>query len=616
MTTNLSSTFGKNWRSASEVILSEGEVPLRRGASWRQQLALVFALIIAASGLAFLTGHFFAWATHRIEILLVLGGLGFWRWGWFVLQSTRAILYRYFVFPRLRREAARAVAERGPVPEVTILAVTYHEKPWITRAVFESVFRELASLHGLARPPRVVGVTGCDEDDEGVRKGYDELCVRANRPGSSEQPPALVLLRGDTGKRSAIAKGLRDIAATNPHRDGAVILMDGDTMMQPGLLQKVLPLFRLKPEVSAVTTNEDGWVKGPRWFAEWISLRFGLRHRLMCSVSLSGKLLCLTGRFSVFRASVATDPTFLGQIERDSIHHWLWDSFDMLSGDDKSTWHWLAARGCRMLYVPDAMVRTLEVIQGSAVQRALANIRRWSGNSLRHSWRALELGPRKLGWFCWYSLLDQRLSIWTVLVGPMFALMALVAGHFQIVAGYLLWVMCSRLAHSSISWWHGRRFSAYYIPLQVVSDWVISLTKIWILFHPAKQAWLNRGARTLDTTRNGACYRLRSMTAHYLYAFTCAMTIILVGIYSGFLSVLNERPLYAGAGPTTLGHGASLPPATGSVVMFGQEPQGNGDTAAARPSPEVSVSTTASIFTVKLFSDLQPSPLTPAPANE
>jgi len=144
----------------------------------------------------------------------------------------------------------------------------------------------------------------------------------------------------------------------------------------------------------------------------------------------------------------------------------------------------------------------------------------------------------------------------------------------------------------------------------------MSLIKIWILFHPAKQAWLNRGARTLDTTKNGAFYRLGTMTAHYLYAFTCAMTIILVGIYSGFLPVLNERPLFAGARAATFDAAAAVPPATSAVVMFGQEPEGKGETVAARRSPEVSVGTADSMFTLKVFSDLQPSPLTPAPADE
>src|SRR6185369_10083829 len=154
MTSNLSVLFGKNWRLSSEVTFSNDEVPLRRGATWRRQLPVFFVLTMAAAILPVVAGHVFAWMTHRIEILLALGGIGCWRWGWFVLQSARAILYRYVVYPRLRREAASMVAERGPVPEVTVLAVTYQEKPWITQAVFESVFSELASLQGLARPAR------------------------------------------------------------------------------------------------------------------------------------------------------------------------------------------------------------------------------------------------------------------------------------------------------------------------------------------------------------------------------------------------------------------------------------------------------------------------------
>ena len=62
-------------------------------------------------------------------------------------------------------EATLATRESGPVPEVTVLAVTYQEHPWITEAVFTSVFRELASLEGLSRSPRVVVATGSRRDE-------------------------------------------------------------------------------------------------------------------------------------------------------------------------------------------------------------------------------------------------------------------------------------------------------------------------------------------------------------------------------------------------------------------------------------------------------------------
>jgi glycosyltransferase Alg8 len=516
----------------------------RGGAAWPSQLAMLAALVSAVLILGCIVGDVPFWMERRAEVLITLGGIAAWRWGWFVVQTCRALLYRYYAFPRHRRAAARAVAQNGPVPEVTILATTYHEKPWITGAVFESLLCELSTLQGLERRPRIIVVTGCDQDDRNIQDAFAKFCGEPRTPTSFVWPPELILLRGDEGKRLALALGLRQIASRQPREDGVVVFMDADTLLQPGSIQRVLPLFRLTPSVAAVTTNETGLVQGPAWFAEWISLRFGLRHRTMCSAALSGMPLCLTGRFSVLRASVVTDPGFRALVASDVIGHWLWGPFEMLSGDDKSTWYWLAAQGLRMLYVPDAMVTTVEVVEGSGVRRALANIRRWSGNSWRHNWRALKLGPRKLGLFAWWTLLDQRLTMWTVLLGPCGALLALGTGRYEVAAAYLLWVLGTRLGHATIAWRHGRRFSAYYIPLQILSDWAIALTKLWVLFHPAKQQWLNRGARTVDTPRGATRYALRAGLAHYLYAFSCAALLIVVGLLSGFLPFLREAPLF------------------------------------------------------------------------
>ncbi len=559
MTNDLSGA-GRSWRFPAQVNFSDRRIRIRRGAPFAFQVPVILILVLMAVILSRIVGEVLPMVGDKLILLLTFGGIGTWRWGWFLTQSVRAILYRYWAYPRLWRSAMDALHEHGPVPEVTILAVTYKEKIWITEAVFTSVFRELSSVRGLARAPKVVVATGCDEDDRSVRRIHEAACA-GHRPRPGEPwPPELVILRGDTGKRPAIAAALHAINEAEPNPDGVVVFMDGDTIMQPGLMNRILPLFRLKPDVSALTTNEDGWVMGPRWFAEWISLRFGLRHRTMCSIALSGKLLCLTGRLSAFRASVTSDSSFLTQVHRDSIHHWLWDSFDMLSGDDKSTWFWLAARGHRMLYVPDAMATTLEVVAGSAIQRAFANIRRWSGNSLRHSWRAFMLGPGKLGWFCWYSLLDQRLAIWTVLVGPLLAVLALLGGRWEIGAGYLLWVLFSRMAHAAISWRHGRRFSAYYLPLQILADWAIALVKVWVLFHPAKQNWFNRGARSLDSTRGSGFHRLRTCVAHYLYGVTCCATVLMVGVVSGLVPIRDEARLFLGR---------SVPPSAPSVVLAG-----------------------------------------------
>jgi glycosyltransferase Alg8 len=551
--------------------LSDDALQCRNGAGWQRQLLVTAALVAVAMVLLRMVGSVESWATHRLEVLLTVGGIAFWRWGWFLLQNARAIVYRYWVFPRLRREAEQAVAEMGPVPEVTVLATTYHEKPWITNAVFGSIFRELSTLKGLLRPPTIIVIGGCDQDDDDVRALFTKCCGELTPADPTQWPPKLILGRGDKGKRLALGKGMEEISKLGLREDGVVIILDGDTMFQPGLLAKVLPIFRLKPTVSAITTNEDGVVKGPPWIAEWTSLRFGLRHRSMCSISLSGKLLCLTGRFSVFRASVVTDPSFRSQVEHDVIHHWLWGSFEMLSGDDKSTWFWLAKNGHRMLYVPDAMVSTFEVISGSAVHRAMANTRRWSGNSVRHGWRAIMLGPKKLGWFPWYCLIDQRLTMLTILFGPTVALFTLATGRWEMAAAYLLWVLSSRIAHASISWRHGRRFSAYYIPLQIISDWVTALTKLWVIFHPAKQNWLNRGKRTLNTTQGSAFYGLRTGFAHYLYAFSCLCVMATVGLALGFLPVFRDTRLFMRAPETKQSppKATSKPLRKESIALFG-----------------------------------------------
>src|SRR5437867_3206933 len=92
-------------------------------------------------------------------------------------------------------------------------------------------------------------------------------------------------------------------------------------------------------------------------------------------------------------------------------------------------------------------------------------------------------------------------------------------------------------------------FSAYYIPLQVLSDWATALTKLWVVFHPAKQNWLNRGARKLNTTQGSAFYGLRTGFAHYLYGFSCAALLIVIGLFVGFLPLFKDARLFLTPSP-------------------------------------------------------------------
>jgi hypothetical protein len=143
-------------------------------------------------------------------------------------------------------------------------------------------------------------------------------------------------------------------------------------------------------------------------------------------------------------------------------------------------------------------------------------------------------------------------------------------------AAYLLWVLLSRVAHAAISWRHGRRFSAYYVPLQVIADWVTALTKLWVVFHPAKQNWLNRGKRTLNTTKGSAFYGLRTTFAHYLYAFSCLTVMATVGLALGFLPIFRDTRLFMRSAPETTNpqlRRKTVSPSLGkqSLAVFGNQ---------------------------------------------
>src|SRR3546814_11579025 len=76
-------------------------------------------------------------------------------------------------------------------------------------------------------------------------------------------------------------------------------------------------------------------------------------------------------------------------------------------------------------YVPDAAISTVEHPPHRSFIKASRQLMfRWYGNSLRQHGRALGLGPSRLGWFTYYVLLDQRILMWTGLLGLALAIAA------------------------------------------------------------------------------------------------------------------------------------------------------------------------------------------------
>ena len=427
-------------------------------------------------------------AAISLSGLVTIGIIGTWRWSWWGLQILRSRIYLYLVFPRWRKRASQIPPE--DLPPICFLVSTYQEKPWITQRVFEAIAKEAKNL---AHPITLLVTASSDEENAAIR-----LALESVDPDLSSIRLIQMVQTGE-GKRKAMADALRELARQNLPADTVLALMDGDSEITPGTLTKCLPFFRMFPKMAALTTDELPIVRGSYLFSEWFHLRFSQRHYQMCSVSLSRKLMCLTGRFSLFSARCALSPSFAEQLEKDTLDDWLWGRFKFLSGDDKSTWFWLLKRGYDMIYVPDVAVYSIETISGSLFDRVYQNMRRWYGNMLRNSDRAIALGPGKNGWFMWWCLIDQRISFWTTLLTPSFLLINLLQGQWLGVGLIGCWVLLTRpLVLIVIFLGRKSHLKLIHLPILIISQWSAALVKIWTQMNLAQQKWKNRGNQNIS----------------------------------------------------------------------------------------------------------------------
>jgi mannuronan synthase len=462
--------------------------------------------------------------------LITIGAIGTWRWSWWILQVLRSQIYLQIVFPRWRRRANKIPLEY--LPQVCFLVPTYKEQPWITERVFRAIAKEAQTL---AQPITVLVTSSSDAENAEILK-----VIQSVDPDLSSIRLIQMVQTGE-GKRKAMADALRELARLNLPADTVVALMDGDSEITPGTLRKCLPLFRMFPKMGALTTDELAIVTGSYIFSEWFHLRLAQRHYQMSSVSLSRKVMCLTGRFSLFRAEAALHPAFANQLEIDTLDDWLWGKFKFLSGDDKSTWFWLLKQGYDMIYVPDTVVYSIETISGSLADRAYQNMRRWYGNMLRNSDRAIALGLKKNGWFMWWCLIDQRISYWTSLITPGLLLIALLQAQWLAAGIITSWILFSRpLMLIVVFWQRQSQLKPIHFPLLLLSQWSSALVKIWTQMNLAQQKWTNRGNQSISAEGSGWVRWIKISTSRFLLVSQMFCFVIVLLSLANILNPLQD----------------------------------------------------------------------------
>jgi len=484
---------------------------------WNARACFGIGVYLSLIALGLLTVSGRLWDEIGGNVVIVVGALGIWRFGWWSTHFARSLIYARLVYPRKRRAAERVWSEGARPHGIHVMVTTYLERRETTERVVRSIIDEVRSL-GV---PAVIWLGSGDASDEEL---YSELVERQ----AADLDLTLVIARQTRpGKRYAIGTALRAMRRQGLDPHDIVVFMDGDAVIMPGMLGKCVPLFLADPALEALTTDEEVVVYGPRWIDTWLTMRFAQRRLAMQSHALSGKVLTLTGRLSLFRATYVTRRDFIEILEEDHLNHWLWGRFRFLSGDDKSTWYYMLRIGAKMIYVPDALCLTIEYIEGNGSERMIQNLRRWSGNMLRNGSRAISLGPRRVGPFIWWCLVDQRIAMWTMLIGPILAVTASIGTTPLFLITYLTWVLITRLLQSMVLWSYSRQVDLRYPVLLYVNQLANACVKVYCLFRLSKQRWTNRGNQSagfgtalIDRTREIIACGLTVVSSLAILIFT------------------------------------------------------------------------------------------------
>ena len=460
------------------------------------------------------------------SFFFLIGWVAIWRYSWWAVQAIRSMWYNRVVFPRLRAEADAAGELQKP-PELFVLCTSFRIDMHVNFQVYDALIREA----------RNYGVSTTIFASVSDRTDVDIITHVMDDHGWPQNVEVRYMFQKGDGKRSAMAEVLRAISRCLPAPGSLLISMDGDMRLEPETLSRSLSFFIAQDDLGALTTNNRAEVTGDDVTREWYDLRYAQRHLMMSSMSLSRRLLVLTGRYSVFRTDLAIQPDFIEMIESDHVDHWRFGRFKFLSGDDKSSWYWLLKNGWSMLYIPDVFVTGVEELPDR--RRFFASttdlMQRWFGNMLRTSNRAIALGPSPMGMFPWWSLIDQRISMWTTLVGPTAVILVILFIRPSFFFAYMLWILFSRCIATSVLAWQRGRFSLLWIPLIYYNQVWGAILKTYVSFRFNRQQWSRQGISAGEPVDQGVVRNQRRI-GHVMHGFAYGVLLYILIILTGVMT--------------------------------------------------------------------------------
>ena len=382
-------------------------------------------------------------------LLIPIGTLGIVRWSMWLAKRIPALFYRPI--------------HNDYDTTATIVTPVYNEDPALFRRAIESWMAN--------KPDRIIAVIDVT----------DTQCLAI----AQEYPQVDTILIEVPGKRPALVAGV-DAATTD-----LVVLVDSDVIWEPDVLKKLKMPFA-DPKIGGVGTRQhmhptDG--QDPTLWERMADIYLDIRYsdEVPATTRWGRAVSCLSGRTAAYRTRLLQslrqpflDETFLGT--------------PCMSGDDKRYTCLILQNGYHTWNQLDAHVYSTfkPDLAGFLKQRL-----RWSRNSFRSDLRALWQG-----WVWRYPylailLIDKTIAPFTLLVGPVVLILALIVGHWQLMLSLLIWWHVSRAIKI---WPHLRRHPADWLilPLFVAVNIGMSIVKVQALLTITQHKWLTRAVAVVD----------------------------------------------------------------------------------------------------------------------
>jgi glycosyltransferase Alg8 len=143
-----------------------------------------------------------------------------------------------------------------------------------------------------------------------------------------------------------------------------------------------------------------------------------------------------------------------------------------------------------------------------------------------------------MGWFTWIAVIDQRISMWTALTGPVVSILATFFITPFALVYYLLWVMITRYVVTLSLLASRKRVSAFYPFLLYYNQVMGSVIKTIVLFRLDKQRWTRQNT-TLNMDRQRWAELKLQLSAASMNALAYACFLLALASVAGIVRVPN-----------------------------------------------------------------------------